>query len=233
MVLFKKTEPIFRRKQKDLDVQDLTGLIRLQLQVRRRTLLHRFYTRIDQVFVLWGSVTAAIFITAQFSPLSWTLQAWLWSGLTLVATGTMTWLTFFWVRVERLQWVLALWSVLMITGVIVTDLGIFLGLGQVLMHLCELWLGLCAIGYLGTGLGARSRAFLLAGTIHLMGILLMPYVLGWQFLSAGLIMAGSLLVFAETQWDMRPPIEDYALLSSEQRQFNKQQQQLRQQVFDF
>jgi predicted membrane protein len=121
----------------------------------------------------------------------------------------------------------------MVAGVVVTDLGIFLGLGQVLMHLCELWLGLCAVGYLGTGLGARSRAFLLAGTIHLIGVVLMPYVLGWQFLSAGLIMASSLLVFAETQWDMRPPLEDYALLSSEQRQFNKQQQQLRQQVFDF
>jgi hypothetical protein len=230
MLLFNQTEPIFRRKQKDLDVQDLTGLLRLELQVRRRKLLHRFYTRIDQVFVLWGLVSAAIFLTAQFAPLSWTLQAWLWSGLTLVATGTMIWLTFFWVRVERLQWILLLWSGLMITGVVVTDLGIFLGIGQVLMHLCDLWLGLCAVGYMGTGWGARSRAFLLAGTIHLVGMLLLPYVLGWQFLTTALIMASSLLVFAETQWDMRPPIEDYALLSPEQRQFNQQQQQRRQVV---
>ncbi len=41
-------------------------------------------------------------------------------------------------------------------------------------------------------------------------------------------MMANLIFLAETQWDMRSPIENYALLSKEQKQFNQQQQQLRQ-----
>jgi hypothetical protein len=50
---------------------------------------------------------------------------------------------------------------------------------------------------------------------------------GWQFLSTGIVMAASLLMFAGVQWDMRPPIE-YNLLTGEQKQFNEKQYQLRQ-----
>jgi hypothetical protein len=40
-------------------------------------------------------------------------------------------------------------------------------------------------------------------------------------------MTVSLLLLAEWQWDMRPPI-DYVLLTAEQKQFNHEQYQLRQ-----
>ena len=77
----------------------------------------------------------------------------------------------------------------------------------------------------------RSRAFILASLVHLLGIAILPYVAGWQFLATGLIMAASLLVFAELQWDMRLPIVEYGLLTLEQKQFNKEQHQLRQLTF--
>ncbi|MEQ9481127.1 hypothetical protein [Coleofasciculus sp. F4-SAH-05] len=51
-------------------------------------------------------------------------------------------LTNFWVKVERLNWLLYFWGVLMIGGVILTDLSIFLGWGNVLIRLCPLGLGL-------------------------------------------------------------------------------------------
>ena len=38
----------------------------------------------------------------------------------------------------------------------------------------------------------------------------------------------NLLVFAETQWDMRKPIAAYSLLTKEQAEFNKKQYLLRQ-----
>jgi predicted membrane protein len=116
----------------------------------------------------------------------------------------------------------------MLSGVIATDLSILCGWGIVLMHLCHLWLGLSSIGYICTGLGARSRAFIIAGIIHLVGILALPFCLGWQFLVTGLIMTANLLMFAGTQWDMRPPIDDYAILTSEQKEFNREQYLIRQ-----
>jgi hypothetical protein len=73
----------------------------------------------------------------------------------------------------------------------------------------------------------RSRAFILAGLLHLLGITILPYVGSLQFLATGIVMAVSLLLFAEVQWDMRPPIK-YSLLTPDQRQFNQKQYQLRQ-----
>lgn len=221
-------EPILRRKQEALDFQDRQGLLQLKLRIKNKTLFSTIYTRIDQVFVLWGLISALIFITAQFTPISWITQAIFWSVLTVIGTAVMVILTHFWVKVERLRWVLYAWVVLMLGGVLVTDLGIFCGWGQVLMHLSDLWLGLSAIGYFCTGVGLRSRAFIVAGIFHLLGIAVLPYFIGWQFLTTGLIMTASLLVFAESQWDMRPPIKNYALLTPEQKEFNQEQYLLRQ-----
>ena len=228
MNFFSPTEPIFRRKQEELDFQDRQGLLHLRLQIKDKTLLWLIYTRIDQVFVLWGLISVAIFITAQFAPINWIIQAIVWSALTVIGTFAMIVLTHFWVKVERLYWVLYCWIILMLGGVVITDCSIFLGWGQVLIHLCHLWLGLSALGYFSTGLGLRSRAFIICALIHLLGIAILPYVSGWQFLTTGLVMATNLLIFAETQWDMRSPIEDYDLLTEEQKQFNKKQYQLRQ-----
>ena len=228
MVLFNSPEPIIRRKQQALDFQDRQGLLQLKLKISNRTLFNSLYTRIDQVFVLWGLVTALIFFTAQFAPIDWITQATFWSVLTVVATGVMSFLTHFWVTVERLRWVLYSWIVLMVGGVLITDLGIFCGWGTVLMNLCQLWLGLSSIGYICTGLGLRSRAFIIAGLFHVVGIFVLPFCIGWQFLATGLIMTINLLVFAETQWDMRPPIDNYSVLSEEQKEFNRQQYLIRQ-----
>ncbi len=220
--------PILSCKQEALDYQDRQGLLTINLQIKNISLFSGFYTRIDQVFLLWGLICAAIFLTAQFSHLSWVSQAIFWSILTALGSLLMIIMTYFWVRVERLRWVLSLWVILMLGGVIVTDLGIFLGIGEILIHLCHIWLGLSAVGYLFTGLGMNSRAFMISSAIHLVGILLLPYCFSWQFLTTGLLMMANLIFLAETQWDMRSPIENYALLSEEQKQFNQQQQQLRQ-----
>ena len=228
MSFFNQHQPILRRKQQALDVQDRQGLLQLKLSLNNKNLFLTTYTRIDQVFVVWGLISALIFITAQFTPISWTIQALFWSVLTIAGTISMFTMTHFWVKVEKLRWVLYTWSLLMLGGVTLTDLSIFLGWGQVLMHLCDLWLGLSAMGYLATGLGLRSRALLVAGTVHLLGILALPYFLGWQFLLTGLVMTANLLVFAEIQWDMRPPIQNYNLLTEEQKQFNQEQYKLRQ-----
>jgi hypothetical protein len=136
-------------------------------------------------------------------------------------------LTWFWVSVERLRWVVYCWVLLMLVGLVLTDLGIFLGWGEVLMRLCPLWLGLSTLGYLCTGLGLRSRTFAFVGLVHLLGIAILPYVEAWCFLATGTIMTVSLLLLAEWQWDMRSPI-DYAQLTAEQKQFNQKQYQLRQ-----
>lgn len=228
MPLFNQKQPIIRRKQTALDFQDRQGLWQFKIAIRDKTLFSSFYTRIDQVFVIWGLIAALIFLTAQFAPIDWITQAIVWSVLTIIGTVAMTILTHFWVRVERLRWVLYFWAILMLGGVIITDLGIFLGWGQILMNLCPLWLGLSAVGYFGTGWGLQSRAFIVAGLVHLLGILILPYFMGWQFLVTGIIMAANLLMFAETQWDMRPPTKNYGLLSEKQKKFNQQQYLIRQ-----
>ena len=227
MTFFNPTEPILRNKQESLDYQDRQGLLRIHIEIGDKTLISAFYTRIDQVFILWGLISGVIFITAQFLPISWVIQAVIWTALTLIGTSVMVFLTHFWVKVERLQWVLYCWVSLMLGGLVTTDLSIFLGWGEVLMRLCPLWLGLSAVGYFCTGVGMRSRAFILAGLVHVFGIAALPYTGSLQFLFTGIMMAVSLLMFAEVQWDMRPPIE-YNLLTLEQKQFNQKQYQLRQ-----
>jgi hypothetical protein len=47
----------------------------------------------------------------------------------------------------------------MLLGLVLTDLGIFLGWEKVLANLCPLWLGMRSLGYLGTGFAVPSRAF--------------------------------------------------------------------------
>lgn len=228
MTFFNLSEPVFRPKQHALDFQDRQGLLHLKIDIRNKTLFSNIYTRIDQVFVVWGLISAVIFFTAQFAPIDWITQAIFWSILTVIGTVGMAVLTYFWVRVERLRWVLYSWILLMIGGVAVTDLGIFLGWGKVLMHLCDMWLILSAIGYFCTGIGLRSRAFFVSAAFHLLGIFVLPYFMGWQFLVTGLIMTFNLLLFAETQWDMRLPIDNYDVLSEEEKEFNRMQYLVRQ-----
>ncbi|MGB3267091.1 MAG: hypothetical protein WBA89_24445 [Microcoleus sp.] len=227
MTFFNASEPLIRCKQEHLDVQDLEGLLRLRWQIGNLTLFSGLYTRIDQTFLLWGLVTGGIFFTAQFVPISWSFQAIMWSTLTLIGTAIMAVLTLFWVRVERVSWILYSWAILTIAGLAITDYSIFTGWGSLLQHLCDLWLGLSAIGYLLTGLGLRSRTFIAIGLTHLFGIPLLIFVAPWQYLTTGIIMAGCLLLLSELQWDMRSPIEN-TLLTEEEKEFNRIQQRLRQ-----
>jgi hypothetical protein len=226
MTAFSTTQPILRRKQHALDVQDLEGLLHIHLEIKDISLFSGFYTRIDRVFVLWGGITATIFLTAQFLSLSWTYQAIIWSVLTLIGSWCTCRLAWYWVTVERLRWLVYTWLGLMLGGILLTNWGIFSGGWVLLPHLCLLWLGLSALGYLATAWGLRSRAFLLNGLLHLGTIALLPYVPNWQFLLTGIITAGSLFLLAEVQWDMQSNLATQ-LLSSEQKQFNLQQGKLR------
>lgn len=227
MSFFHPTEPILRIKQQDLDVQDLKGLLKIQLKIGDLTLFSGLYTRIDQVFWLWAISTLIIFTIAQFFPISWISQAYWWSVLTVVATLAMGGLAYCWVRVEQVTWIIYWWAMLMLGGLGLTNFAILGGGVSLLPHLCPLWLMLCALGYFGTGWGLRSRAFVLAGLFHLLGIVIMPYLLGWQFFATGVIMSGTLLLLAEVQWDMDTPIES-KLLTVEELAFNLEQHRKRQ-----
>lgn len=227
MNFFKATEPIIRTKQHQLDVQDLKGLLKIDWKIGNLTLFSRFYTRIDQAFLLFGWVSLIIFTIAQFLPISWTTQAYWWSGLTGIGTLGMVALTYCWVKVERMTWLVYWWTLLILVGLVLTNLGLFAGWGGILLNLCPLWLGLSVLGYWGTGIGLQSRAFMLAGFLHLLTIFLLPYLAGWQFFTTGVVMGGTLLFLAEVQWDMRASSE-LALLSAEELAFNREQQRKRQ-----
>lgn len=228
MTFFNSTEPILRRKQEALDFQDRLGAWQIDFRLGRIKVFSAVYTPIDQVFLLWGLLTLVMFTVGQLLPLSWSTQAVAWSVLTVVATAIMINLTLFWAKVESLIWLINLWVALMLLGTVLTNLGIFWHWGFVLMNLCPLWLGLSALGYGLTSFALRSRTFLLVALIHLLGLFCLPTVAAWQFLATGIVMGGSLLLLAQVQWDMRPPIE-YAFLTQEQRAFNQQQHHLRQQ----
>jgi hypothetical protein len=201
MSFFNPNAPLLCRKQSIFDLPDIPGLWRFHWQVGDVTLVSTFFTRLDQACILWGVVSAAIFIAAQFLAVSWLRQALWWSVLSLVGMVGMLMLMPSWFREEGLGWVLDSWVVLMLLGVVLTDLSIFLNWGEVLMRLCPLWLGLIALGYLCTGVGMRSRALIITGIVHLLSIGILPYVEAWQFLATGIITGGSALLLAAFQWD--------------------------------
>jgi hypothetical protein len=227
MTFFNPTEPIVRRKQTALDIQDRLGAWHINLKFGKIRLFSTVYTPIDQVFLIWGLLTLVMFMVGQWLPISWATQAIVWSVLTIIGTGSMIGLTLFWARVESLVWLIHCWAGLMGIGIILTNMGIFWHWGVVLMYLCPIWLGLSALGYGLTSFALRSRTFLGMALIHLASIGVLPTVAAWQFLATGLIMGGSLLLLAQVQWDMRPPIE-YVFLTESQKVFNAQQHQMRQ-----
>lgn len=198
---FNQDIPLLRRKQSAFEIEDLPGLWRVHWQLGDTTVLSTFYTRIDQACLVWGVISGVIFITAQFALIDWRIQALLWTGLTLAGTLTMIKLSQFWVTVEPLNQVITAWVVLMLSGLILTDLSVFLGWGSFLANLCPLWLGLNALGYFYTGLKMQSRAFFLVCLLHLLGIAVLPYLGIWQFLATGILMGLSSILLAELQWD--------------------------------
>ena len=206
MTFFNYSVPPLRRKQINIAVQDLEGLWHVQFPLGKNRFFSKFYTCLDRTCLLWSLLLIPIFGTAQFFSVSWMLQAGLWSTLSLVGTAAMVSWTYYWVKIERLTWVLYGWVILMLLALLLTDLAIFLSWGKVLANLCPLWLGMSGIGYFATGFAVRSRALLAASLFHVLGILILPYTGGWYFLFTGAVMVFSLLVLAELQWDMRQQI---------------------------
>ncbi|MEG4812922.1 hypothetical protein [Microcoleus sp. K5-D4] len=206
MTFFNYSVPPLRRKQLNIEVQELEGLWQVQFPLGKDRFYSQFYTCLDRTCLLWSLLLIPIFGTAQFFSVSWMLQAGLWSALSLVGTAAMVSMTYSWVKIERLIWVLYGWVILMLLGLLLTDLAIFLSWGKVLANLCPLWLGMSGIGYLGTGFAVRSRALLAASLFHLLGILIVPFTSSWSFLFTGTVMVFSLLVLAELQWDMGQPV---------------------------
>ena len=117
MNLLHSTKPILRRKQRDIYCQEYQSLVSLYLKIAGKTLYSGLYSCLDQVFIIWGLIVAAIFVTAQFLPISWTTQAIVWSILTLAGTLSMMILTHFWVKQQQLNWILYLWVMLMVSVV--------------------------------------------------------------------------------------------------------------------
>ncbi|MBD1829504.1 hypothetical protein NDI47_01060 [Microcoleus vaginatus GB1-A2] len=214
MTFFNYSVPPLRRKQFNMEVQELEGLWQVQFPLGKDRFYSKCYTCLDRVCLLWSFLLIPMFGTAKFFPMSWRLQPGLWSVLSLVDTAAMVSMTYSWVKIERLTWVLYGWVILMLLGLLLTDLGIFLGWEKVLPNLCPLWLGMSVIGYFGTGLAVDSRALLATIFFHLSGILILPYTGAWSFLFTAAVMVFSLLVLAELQWDMRHPI-NYAALTPE------------------
>ncbi|ARV62267.1 hypothetical protein BZZ01_29825 [Nostocales cyanobacterium HT-58-2] len=201
MSFFNNSVPPLRRKQVPLDIQDSEGLWFVNWQIGNIKFYSTFYTRIDQAFIIWGLLLIPIFTTAQFFPISWDLQATLWSILSFIGTAAMVYWTRNWVQRRQVIWILYCWVLLMLLGVVLTDLGVFLGWGEILLNLCPLWLGLCALGYFCTGLAVRSRTLIFTGIIHLLGIFILPHIIGWEFLTTGALMVVCLLFLAEFEWD--------------------------------
>lgn len=214
MMFFNPEIPIITRKKSAFAIPDLPGLWRLHWQLFGITILSTFYTRHDQACLLWGVISASIFIMAQFVTLSWLTQAVLASVLTVVGIVGMLYLTWYFTKIETLSWILYGWAVLMGTGILLTDLGVFLGWGEVLMNICPMWLGLSAIGYGVMSFGMRSRAFLLISLLHLLTIGILPYVSPWQPLVTGFIISGSVFLIAELQWDADEACDHHNLLAS-------------------
>ena len=84
MTLNQTIQPILRRKQGESHETDREGILKLCLHYNGSPIISSFYTRVDQVFLVWGLITAIIFCTAQFLSLRWSDQAILWSALTFL-----------------------------------------------------------------------------------------------------------------------------------------------------
>ncbi|MEL6601852.1 MAG: hypothetical protein AAFP20_01360 [Cyanobacteria bacterium J06614_10] len=169
------------------------------------------FTEIDQAFFIWGVITLVIFSLAQFSTISWIVQAIFDAALTGVGIATTSGLTWAIAGIAKLRWVVVLWAGLMSGGTVATAYGIFYGSALILPNLCLLWLTLCAAGYGAMAVGMRSRCFTAVCLVHLAALALslcnsiacIGYTSGWQFFSSGLVMASSLFFFSFVPWDMQ------------------------------
>ncbi|AFZ18439.1 hypothetical protein [Allocoleopsis franciscana] len=204
MSFFDNSVPPLCCKPTNLDISPQQKVLYLSWGRGKHRFYLRIYTRVDLACLLWALVLIPIFVTPQFFALSWTVQAGLWSSLSLIGLAAMVAMSHEWVKVERVSWVLYCWVILILIGLLVTDLGIILIWSGVIANLCSLWLGLSALGYWCTGLALHSRAIIAAGFFQLLSIGVLPYVRSWQFLFTGSVMVLALILLAEFRWDILP-----------------------------
>ncbi len=220
MTSFDLSEPLLPPYPETVGMQDLNGLLKAHAEQQQaahpglaRLLqfpalsLSFSFSQLDQAFLVWGAIALAIFSLAQFGSMSWMTQSLLDAALTgigIVSTSKLTW------RIacsERLKWVVCLWAVLMMGGMIATAYGIFCSSSPsavlILLNLCPLWLGLCAVGYLAMSIGLQSRCFGAASGVHGAAIAALSLYPHNQFLMTGLVMALTLFFFSVVPWDMR------------------------------
>jgi hypothetical protein len=136
---------VFQLKQNLVNPVDLHGVLRIKLGSQDKVFVSTYLTRLDQALMVWGVVVAIIFLSAQFYYLDWGTQAVVWSALSVAAillSGRLTW---FWVTTRQQRWILYFWSLLVLTGLCLTDYGIFAGWGVILRNLCSIWLGISAL----------------------------------------------------------------------------------------
>jgi hypothetical protein len=190
-----------RVKKITVETQQLEGIWYVNWQLGKNWIYSTFYTCIDRVCIVWSVMLIAMFSTAQFLPINWILLAKLWSILSCIGIATMIILANEWAKKRQATWLLYCWTIFILTGVVATDLALFLGWGGILTNLCTLWLGLSTMGYLCTAIAMRSLAFIVVAIVHILFIFILPYVIAWQFMLTGTFMALSLLVLAEFQWD--------------------------------
>ena len=189
-------------------MQDWTGLLRVHLSRQRQALSAICFTELDQAFAAWGVVTLVIFSIAQFSSLTWTTQAVIdaaLTGATIAGTSGLTWQI---ASIAKLRWVVSLWAILMMLGMIVTAYGIFASVPMILANLCPLWMGLCTLGYGAMAVGMGSRCFSACTGVHAAAIALLYLNPNWQFFTSGWVIALTLFFFSVVPWDMRDAAED-------------------------
>ncbi|MCT7967801.1 hypothetical protein NG799_15775 [Laspinema sp. D1] len=197
-------QPILSPKPDWTTLQNHQGLWLIHVQIRGKSIFQQFYTCVDKTMMIWAAVTATIFFTAQFSSINWTTMAIVSSILTGCASAIMWNQTWVWVTEETVRWLIYWWLGLMMGGIALTDVSIFYSWSQILIQLCPLWLALCGFGYLGTGWALQSRSFFLGAGLHFLGMAILPLFPQWQYLVTGFIISGTLLLFSERRWDMRP-----------------------------
>jgi hypothetical protein len=114
MTFFNYSVPPLGRQQLNMDVQELEGLWQVQFPLGKDRFYSKFYTGLERACLLWSLLLIPMFGTAQFFPVSWMLQAGLWSLLCLVGTAAMVSMTYSWVKIEGLTWVLCGLVILML-----------------------------------------------------------------------------------------------------------------------
>ena len=75
MTFFNYSVAPLRRKQFNMEVQELEGLWQVQFPLGKDRFYSKCYTCLDRVCLLWSLLLIPMFGTAQFFPVSWMLQA--------------------------------------------------------------------------------------------------------------------------------------------------------------